>query len=339
MTCIPILHGDDNGLTAAVDALAVGQLVGLPTETVYGLAALAGDDMAVSRVFAAKGRPQFNPLIVHVTDVAQALTLAQLGGQALGQALALADAFWPGPLTLVVPKTAGADVSQLATAGLDSIALRAPAHPLVRKVIAQAGPLVMPSANPSGRLSPTSAHAVVQGFCDPHQAKDLVEDLGQAGPWDIALVINGGLCAHGVESTVIGLTGDAPTLLRAGPIDGRDICAVLDLPALAVPDDRPDAPQSPGRTLAHYAPARARLRLNADAPGRDEAYLGFGLGLSFTLNLSLCGDVVEAAANLFRHLKALDDAGFRKIAIAPIPSHGLGAAINDRLARAANADK
>lgn len=312
------------GVEQAVRALKRAQIVALPTETVYGLAARADDAEAVARVFAAKGRPSFNPLIVHVADQRHAATLAQW----TNTAQCLADAFWPGPLTLVLPRANDAPIADLALAGLDTIALRAPAHAVTRAVIAHTGPLVMPSANPSGRLSPTSAMDVSRAFT--------FTEAG-AGDAQIALILDDGPTRHGLESTVVGLTGARPTLLRAGPITA-DALAPITGP-LSQPDDTPCAPHSPGRTLAHYAPARARLRLDATTPTPGEAYLAFGPSLFSDLNLSPTGDLIEAAANLFRHLRALDEAGFSHIAIAPIPRRGIGVAITDRLERAANVQR
>lgn len=322
----PVYPANPDTVTHAVAALKAGQLVALPTETVYGLAALAKHDMAVAQVFAAKGRPQFNPLIVHVTDAAQAASLA---ARWTPTAQALADRFWPGPLTLVLPRRVDAPVAPLACAGLDTIALRAPAHPITQAIIAQAGPLVMPSANPSGRLSPTRAVDVARGFAQSPSHTVSADDR----PPHIACILDAGATNHGVESTVIGLPDErTATLLRAGPVSTDTITAITG--PLTQPNDTPNAPASPGRTLSHYAPARAQLRINAQTPGPGEAYIGFGPCPWCVINLSPTGDVVEAAANIFTALRAMDDAGFPQIAVAPIPNHGLGLAINDRLSRA-----
>jgi L-threonylcarbamoyladenylate synthase len=304
-------------LERAVALLGAGGLVGLPTETVYGLAADAGDDEAVARLYAAKDRPKFNPLIVHVLDLDQARALVR--PTTLFETLA--QAFWPGPLTLVAKRLAGAPVSALAAAGLDTLAVRAPAHPLAREVLARLGrPLVMPSANRSGGLSPT-------------RAADVARELGDR----VAAVLDGGPCAAGVESTVLDARGERPVLLRAGAIERAAVEAVAG-PLAAHALHAGAAPLSPGQLARHYAPRRARLRLEAVAPAPGEAYLGFGPGPFAELNLSPRGDLIEAAARLFACLRALDEAGYAQIAVAPIPSEGLGEAINDRLARAAEPD-
>jgi L-threonylcarbamoyladenylate synthase len=295
----------------AVAALAAEKLVAFPTETVYGLGADATSDAAVAAVFAAKRRPQFNPLISHVADVESAFALGEFNEDAKR----LARAFWPGPLTLVVPRLAGCPVSLLASAGLGTIALRVPAHPLAQQLLSAFGkPVVAPSANPSGGLSPTTAEHVKKG-------------LGSR----ISLVLDGGACSVGLESTVIGCSGPNPTLLRAGGIARSAIEDVLGKP-LAEPDAGPA--HSPGQMESHYAP-RAALRLSAKRPGEGEAYLGFGLYAHGPYNLSPRGDLTEAAANLFRMLHEIDASGVTAIAVAPIPATGLGEAINDRLKRAA----
>jgi L-threonylcarbamoyladenylate synthase len=301
----------------ATTLLAQGGLVALPTETVYGLAADAADDEAVARLYAAKGRPRFNPLIVHVLDLEAARALVR--STPLFETLA--RAFWPGPLTLVAERLPGARVSALAAAGLDTLAVRAPSHALARETLRRHGrPLVMPSANVSGGLSPT-------------RAADVARELGAA----IAGVLDGGTCAAGLESTVVDARGAQPVLLRAGALARADIEAVAG--RFAEPAAHASgAPMSPGMLARHYAPRRARLRLEAAAPERGEAYLGFGPCLFAELNLSPRGDLIEAAARLFACLRALDEAGYRRIAVAPIPREGLGEAINDRLTRAAAAD-
>jgi L-threonylcarbamoyladenylate synthase len=303
----------------AAACLAAGGLVAFPTETVYGLGALAGDPAAVARVFAAKGRPAFNPLIAHVADAEAALRLAALPPE--GERLAAA--FWPGPLTLVGPRRPGGDVCDLAAAGLATVAVRVPAHPLARALLAAAGrPVAAPSANPSGRLSPTTAAHALDGL---------------AGRIDG--VLDGGACPVGVESTILGWAQDgAPVLLRPGGLPVEALEAALGRP---IGRPRGDAVSAPGMLASHYAPG-ARLRLDAAAPRPGEAWLGFGADPPgppgpAALNLSPAGDATEAAANLFAHLRALDAAlgGAGVIAVAPIPAHGLGAAIRDRLARAA----
>lgn len=304
-----VLKGDTAGIVRAAELLSDGRLIALPTETVYGLAGDASNDRAVARIFDAKGRPSFNPLIVHLPDAGDAGRFVHWNDRAQ----ALADAFWPGPLTLVLPLKDGHGLSPLVTAGLDSVALRVPAHPLARAVLqAFGGPIAAPSANPSGRISATTVAHVLAG-------------LGGR----IDAVLNGGDCAVGLESTIIGLTG-APTLLRPGGIPADAIEAVLGAPLARHSGGDITAP---GQLSSHYAPG-ARVRLNANTARRGELLLGFG-PMECDLNLSERGDLVEAAANLFRHLHALDRPGIAGIAVAPIPETGLGVAINDRLRRAA----
>jgi L-threonylcarbamoyladenylate synthase len=293
----------------AAAALRAGGLVILPTETVYGLAADAGNALAVAAVYAAKGRPSFNPLIAHVADVAMARRVARFDGRAE----ALAQAFWPGPLTLVLPALEG--VCDLARAGLDSVAVRAPDHPLAQALLAVfGGPVVAPSANRSGRPSPTT-------FAD---AWDETGAAVQAG-------LDGGACRVGLESTVVALL-DQPRLLRPGAVTRAQIEAVIG--PLAEAQD--DAKRSPGRLARHYAP-NSPVRLEADAPRPGEAWLAFGPAPEGPgiWNLSPAGDLAEAAANLFSHLRAADRTAPVVIAVAPIPAAGLGEAINDRLRRAA----
>lgn len=302
-----------HAIAEAADLLAQGRLVGVPTETVYGLAADAASPGAVARLFAAKGRPRFNPLIIHIN----ALEDAACEGRLDGRALALAERFWPGPLTLVAPRAETGRACDLACAGLATVALRIPAHETARAVIAAfGGPLAMPSANRSGGLTATDAHAVA-------------DELGEA----VDLVLDAGPAPLGLESTVVGLAGPAPLLLRPGALPRGEIEAVIG-PLAAPPAS--DAVQAPGMLARHYAPKHAKLRLEAAAPEPGEAYLGFGPQQPWaTLNLSPSGDLVEAAATLFSALRALDGAGYAGIAVAPIPRQGLGEAINDRLARAA----
>jgi L-threonylcarbamoyladenylate synthase len=307
-------------IEAAARTLAAGGLVAFPTETVYGLGADAGNGEAVARLYAAKGRPQFNPLIAHVSDVAAARKLAFFNPTAEK----LAAAFWPGPLTLVLPRRPDAGLSDLACAGLDSVAIRVPAHPVARALIAALGrPVVAPSANRSGHVSPTSA-AHVSGDLDGR----------------IDMILDGGVTPVGVESSIVSCLA-APQWLRPGGAPREAIEAVLGAPLA----DRPeaahyggDAPLAPGMLESHYAP-RAGIRRDAVSVAADEALLAFGpdgpAGAKATLNLSPRRDLTEAAANLFSHLRALDDAGATTIAVMPIPNTGLGEAINDRLARAA----
>jgi L-threonylcarbamoyladenylate synthase len=295
-------------IQAAARALAAGELVILPTETVYGLAADAADPAAVARLFEAKGRPRFNPLIAHVAGLGEARDIADLDERAI----ALAGAFWPGPLTLVAPAKAG--VCDLARAGLDTVAVRAPAHPLAQSVLRAFGrPLVAPSANRSGRPSPTTL------------ADALAETGGAA-----AMAIDGGPCAIGLESTVVSLLGGPPRLLRPGAVTRAQIQAVVGPLAEAEADAR----RSPGRLTRHYAPA-APLRLNAAQARDGEAFIGFGGLGAKDLNLSPAGDLAEASARLFSLLRAADALAPSAIAVAPIPEDGLGEAINDRLRRAA----
>jgi L-threonylcarbamoyladenylate synthase len=302
-------------IAAAAACLAAGGLVAFPTETVYGLGPDARHDEAVARHYAAKGRPAFNPLIAHVADVAAARRLASFDDAAL----TLAAAFWPGPLTLVLPKRPDCGVADLALAGLDSVAIRIPAHPIALALLkAFGGPVVAPSANRSGHVSPTSA---------AHVLNDL---RGR-----IDLVLDGGPCDVGVESSIVSCLGE-PTLLRPGGLARAKIERALGR-ALAAPLVADEAPLAPGMLASHYAP-KARLRLDADAARAGEALLAFGPPPPFagtTLNLSPRGDLIEAAANLFSHLRALDASGAQSIAVMSVPHDGLGEAINDRLARAA----
>jgi L-threonylcarbamoyladenylate synthase len=342
-----VAQASPEAIEQARSALSAGRLVAFPTETVYGLGADATNDRAVAMLYAAKERPSFNPLIAHVADLAAARRLAQFDAEASK----LAQAFWPGPLTLVLPKRRDCPVGQLATSGLDTIAVRLPSHPVARDIIAAFGkPVVAPSANRSGRVSPT---------CAKHVQADL------AGRID--LIIDGGPSPLGLESTVLACLGQA-VLLRPGATPratlerclGHDIAAA----ALASPGPLPDPraaegreeaagrkgggradggsrPMAPGMLVSHYAPD-ALLRMNAVTVAPGEALLAFGATLpndagnaQMVLNLSAGGDLVEAAANLFDYLRQLDGAGVSSIAVMPIPDEGLGEAINDRLRRAA----
>ncbi|QFT57536.1 Threonylcarbamoyl-AMP synthase [Sulfitobacter sp. THAF37] len=304
-----ILHFDRPGIDRAADLLSSGRLVAFPTETVYGLGADARNGQAVAAVYAAKGRPSFNPLIAHLADPAQARDHVVWSDQAE----VLASAFWPGPLTLVLPLRPDHGLSTLVTAGLDTVALRVPAHPAARALLeATGGPVAAPSANPSGRISPTTAAHVLAGLSGR-----------------IAAVLDDGPCSVGLESTIVGLAGPAPTLLRAGGLPQEALEAALDAPLQSVSGADVVAP---GQLASHYAP-RARVRLNATEARGDEVLLGFA-GVAGTLNLSASGDLVEAASRLFDHLHQLDGMA-RPIAVAPVPDRGLGRAINDRLRRAA----
>ena len=310
-----ILKADREATEAAARCLAAGGLVAFPTETVYGLGADAGNGEAVARLYAAKGRPAFNPLIAHVADIAAARRVGVFNAAAEK----LAAAFWPGPLTLVLAKQPDCIVADLALAGLDSVAVRIPAHPVARNLIeAFGGPVVAPSANRSGHVSPTSA---------AHVLADL---RGR-----IDLIIDGGPCTVGVESTIVSCV-EQPTLLRPGGVPREAIEATLGA-ALATAPLADDAPVAPGMLSSHYAP-KAALRLDADDAKDGEALLAFGTAPAAPgamLNLSARGDLIEAAANLFSHLRALDASGARRIAVMKVPYEGLGEAINDRLKRAA----
>lgn len=309
------LAADDIGVAEAARLLCAGALVAFPTETVYGLGGDATDDSAVARIFDAKGRPRFNPLIAHVPDLEAAAQIAVFDQRARR----VAQAFWPGPLTLVLPLRPEAGISPLVTAGLDTVALRVPAHPLARDILRAAGrPIAAPSANPSGKVSPTRAEHVLAGLSGR-----------------IAAVVDGGACAVGVESTILGLTGDA-RLLRPGGVPREALEQLLGHPLQGLAADAViERPTAPGQLSSHYAPGAA-VRLNARAAETGEILIGFG-PVRGDLSLSLQGDLVEAAANLFHILREADAlAGSEgKIAFAPIPQTGLGLAINDRLARAA----
>ena len=301
------IPANDAAASRAAEILRAGGLVAFPTETVYGLGANAASDAAVARIFEAKGRPRINPLIAHVCGVSEARELVEWPGAAD----ALARAFWPGPLTLVLPLRADSGISSLATADLPTLAVRAPAHPLARRILkAFGGPVAAPSANRSGRISPTAA---------AHVAADLGDRIDA--------LVDGGPCEVGLESTIVRLDGE-PALLRPGGIPEAEIAAALGRP-LARGGGRID---SPGQMASHYAPDAA-LRLNANRRRPGEALLGFG-PMECDLNLSAAGDLREAAANLFTHLRALD-ASNSAIAVAPIPDVGIGTAVNDRLRRAA----
>lgn len=295
----------------AAEVLRAGGLVIFPTETVYGVGCDAANPQAVASLYAAKGRPQFNPLIAHVLDLAAAEREAVLHPVAR----ALAERFWPGPLSIVAPRRAESSVAELACAGLTTIALRAPSHPVARALLAAFGkPITAPSANRSGRVSATTA---------AHAAEDLGAEVGA--------VLDAGASPIGLESTIVsvGDNGEA-TLLRVGAITREQIEAVTGPLAAA-----PDTIEAPGMMQSHYAP-RARMRLDAETPRADEAYLAFGSAApNGGLTLSASGDLTEAAANLYAHLRALDATGAQVIAVAPIPAQGLGEAIRDRLARAA----
>ncbi|HWZ37554.1 MAG TPA: L-threonylcarbamoyladenylate synthase [Bradyrhizobium sp.] len=317
-----ILPAGEAAVAEATRMLEAGGLVAFPTETVYGLGADATNPAAVARLYQAKGRPAFNPLISHVADLSAAEKIGRFGAEAS----ALARAFWPGPLTLVLPKTRDCAVADLATAGLDTTAIRVPSHPLARAILTAFGkPVVAPSANLSGHVSPTTA-AHVQSDLDGR----------------IDLIVDGGPVEVGVESTVVGCF-DAPMLLRPGGLPREAIERLLGRALLQAPADAESdsgQPLAPGMLASHYAP-RTRVRLNATTIAPGEALLAFGPPVAGSehaaavMNLSARGDLNEAAASLFGYLRALDARAATTIAVMPIPDHGLGEAINDRLRRAA----
>jgi L-threonylcarbamoyladenylate synthase len=318
-----ILPAGEAALGAAARVLAEGGLVAFPTETVYGLGADATNPAAIARLYQAKGRPSFNPLIAHVGDLAAARQIAAFDAAAT----VLAEAFWPGPLTLVLPKTRDCPVAELATAGLETIAIRIPAHPLARELLRSIGrPVAAPSANLSGHVSPTTA---------AHVQSDL------AGRID--LIVDGGPVAIGVESTIVGCFA-RPMLLRPGGVPREEIERVLGRALAQAPAEAERdfaQPLAPGMLASHYAP-RTRVRLDAQKIAPGEALLAFGSVMPpgtdsavAVMNLSPRGDLAEASANLFGYLRALDAKAARMIAVMPVPDHGLGEAINDRLRRAA----
>lgn len=302
---------DTGGYARAADVLDKGGLVAFPTETVYGLGGDARNNRAIAQIFEAKGRPRFNPLIVHLSSIEDAHALVEWSDAADR----LASALWPGPLTLVLPLRTGHGLSPLVTAGLPSLAIRLPAHPVAQALLAAfGGPVAAPSANPSGRISPTTATHVANGLSGR-----------------IEVILDGGSCNVGLESTIIGLT-DTPVLLRPGGLPAEVLEQVLDHP-LAQHHPTNAGLTAPGQMASHYAPG-AHLRLNASGRREGEVLLGFG-DVECNLNLSRAADLVEAAANLFGQLHALDATEAATIAVSPIPETGLGRAINDRLRRAA----
>jgi L-threonylcarbamoyladenylate synthase len=314
---VAILPAAPDAIERAARLLRSGALVAFPTETVYGLGADATNERAVAAIFAAKDRPRFNPLIIHVPGLDDSEALALFDARARS----VAERFWPGPLSLVLPRRAGCGLSLLATAGLDTVAIRAPAHPVARALLQAAGrPIAAPSANRSGRVSPTVA---------AHVATELGDKL--------ALLLDGGQCPVGLESTVLDLSRATPGLLRPGGIPVEELERVLGPIATAAAPEA-GAPRSPGQLASHYAP-NLPLRLDARDARLGEALLAFGpeapSGFAETLWLSRTDDLVEAAANLFAMLRRLDQPVFTGIAVMPIPERGLGRAINDRLRRAA----
>jgi L-threonylcarbamoyladenylate synthase len=315
-----IVPAEEASIARAAEILRAGHLVAFPTETVYGLGADATNDRAVAAIFEAKGRPRFNPLIVHLPNFEQATNCVQINELAR----AAAERFWPGPLTLVLPRRADTQISYLCSAGLDTLAVRVPGHSVAQDLLAALDrPLAAPSANASGGVSPTTA---------AHVADSL--------DGRVDLILDGGPCAVGLESSVLDLTGGRPLLLRPGGIPKEELEGTLG--SIEEDSSQEDAPRSPGRLASHYAPGQP-LRLEAREVNPDEALLAFGpappAGARTTLNLSQNGDIVEAAANLFAMLHALDDPRHAAIAVMPIPERGLGAAINDRLRRAAEPRK
>jgi L-threonylcarbamoyladenylate synthase len=316
LPAIDLSAGSDDIATAA-QLLRSGALVAFPTETVYGLGGDATDERAVAAIFSAKGRPRFNPLISHLAEAAAAGDFAVLDNRARD----VATRFWPGPLTLVVPRRTDCRIALLASAGLDTVALRVPAHPVAHALLAAIGrPIAAPSANRSGRISPTTAAHVRA-------------ELGER----VAAIVDGGSCRIGLESTVLDLSARRPVLLRPGGIPVETLEAAIGAIDLAGPGGA-EAPRAPGMLESHYAPSLP-LRLEATAPRPHEAVLAFGgapaPGFAAIRWLSRSGDLAEAAANLFAALRALDRPEFSGIAVMPIPEHGLGVAINDRLRRAA----
>jgi L-threonylcarbamoyladenylate synthase len=308
---------DDDGKAQALQRLARGECVAIPTETVYGLAGDATNGMAVARIFEMKGRPRFNPLICHVCDVEMASRYGEIGPVARR----LAAAFWPGPLTLVVPAISSSGISELATAGLGTIGLRCPDSGARQLIGAFGKPLAAPSANRSGRISPTTAQHVAEEF-----------------PGSGLLVLDGGACREGIESTIVKVEGDTLSLLRPGSITAEQLEAASGLP-VALSTGK--AIEAPGMMASHYAP-QAMVEINVTACPAGAALLAFGpgnnryrSGASAILNLSADGDLREAAANLYAMLKELDAGKPKLIVVEPIPNHGLGIALNDRLSRAA----
>ena len=304
-----VLPADDAAITAAMELLRSGQIVAIPTETVYGLAADASNADAVAKIYAAKGRPDFNPLIVHVADQSAAENLAEFSPMAHQ----LAQAFWPGPLTLVLPLRPDADIAGAVTAGLPTIALRCPAHPVMQALLKKTGlNIAAPSANKSGGISPTRAEHVLAG-------------LGGAVP----MILDGGPCSAGLESTIVAVRANGWQILRPGPVTSAEIERVLGMSPLAASGDNIEAP---GQLASHYAPSKI-LRLNAIQPEPGEWHIGFG-AIEGNDNLSASGDLAQAAANLFDALHRADASAALSISVAPIPHEGIGVAINDRLQRA-----
>lgn len=308
----------DRDIAKAAGRIRDGQLVAFPTETVYGLGADATNGEAVAGIFEIKRRPSFNPLIVHVLNKEIATQFVRFNAAAD----TLVEAFWPGPFTLVLSATTDNGIASLVTAGLDTVAIRVPAHPVARALLTATDlPIAAPSANRSGRLSPTRADHVTAEFQS-----------------EAPMVLDGGQCESGLESTIVDLTGGQPVLLRPGTITREEIESALDQPLGETQSEDKNAPSAPGQLVSHYAPA-APVRLNASDTKDGEALIGFGDNMPATtgpaINLSPSGDMREAASNLFDALRQLDRAGAKAIAVVPVPTTGIGEAINDRLQRAA----
>ena len=306
-----ILPADDAGIAEAAASLRQGGLVAIPTETVYGLAARADSDAAVAAIYRAKGRPDFNPLIVHVASLEGAERLAEFDDRAR----ALAAQFWPGSLTIVLPKRRDARLAAAVTAGLATVALRCPAHPVMQALLPACGfPLAAPSANRSGAVSPTTAAHVAASLGD-----------------SVDLILDGGACQAGIESTIVALQkGGGWRILRPGPIAEAQIAAVLGAPGDAI---RSGAKvEAPGQLVSHYSPGKP-VRLHAEKAEEDEFHIGFG-AVAGDVNLSASGDLAEAASQLYAALHAASADSRPRIAVAPVPDDGIGAAINDRLRRA-----
>ena len=306
-----VLAADRAGIAQVAACLQAGQPVAVPTETVYGLAARADRTDAVAAIYRAKGRPDFNPLIVHVADLAAARRLVEIDDRAER----LAARFWPGPLTMVLPLRPDAGIAPAVTAGLPTLALRCPAHPVMRAVLDSCGlPLAAPSANRSGAVSPTMASHVVHSLADR-----------------IGLVLDGGTCPAGIESTIVALRPQRWAILRPGPVTRAELVTVLGAAEAALPAS--GAIEAPGQLASHYAPGKP-VRLEATTATADEFLIGFG-AIAGDVNLSPGGDLAEAAARLYACLHAAAGAAAPRVAIAPVPAEGIGAAINDRLRRAA----
>lgn len=312
-----IYTADEQNIIKAAKLINEGKLVAFPTETVYGLGACAYNAKAVASIFAAKGRPSFNPLISHVCTFDTVEELAVVDERAR----LLAQKFWPGPLTFVLQRKEDNPALDLACAGLKTITVRMPSHPVARELIKQSGvPIVAPSANRSQTISPTTAAHVFESLGDK-----------------VDMILDGGACSVGVESTIVDLTTPRAVLLRAGGVTLEELESFLN-ETIVISHGNPDMPNSPGQLLKHYAPSRHTLRINAVNKAQDEFLIGFGQIKDADINLSPSGDLCEAAANLFAYLRMADEQNeFAKIAMSPIPENGIGLAINDRIRRASYA--